>query len=52
METPVWISRFMPTYRNYVTQQVRTQNFLLREGGGGAEPEAVYNLCFILKIVS
>jgi hypothetical protein len=29
--------------------QERTQNFSLEEGG--ADPEAIYNLCFILKIV-
>jgi hypothetical protein len=28
---------------------VRTQNFSL--GGGGADPEAIYNLCLILKIM-
>jgi hypothetical protein len=27
--------------------QVRTQNFSL--GGGGFDPEAIYNLCLILK---
>jgi hypothetical protein len=29
--------------------QARTQNFSLW-GGGGADPEAIYNLCWILKI--
>jgi hypothetical protein len=32
------------------SDQVGTQNFLLG-GGVGADPEAVYNLCLILKIV-
>jgi hypothetical protein len=31
--------------------QVRTQNFSFGEGGGGADPEAIYNLCLILKIM-
>jgi uncharacterized membrane protein YoaK (UPF0700 family) len=29
--------------------QVRSQNFSL---GGGADPEAMYTLCLILKIIS
>jgi hypothetical protein len=32
-------------------QKVRTQNFSLGGGGGGADPEAVYNLCLILNIM-
>jgi hypothetical protein len=29
--------------------QVRTQNFSFGWGGGGADPEAIYNLCSILE---
>jgi hypothetical protein len=32
----------------YLEYQVHTQNFLLL---GGSDPEAIYNLCLILKIV-
>jgi hypothetical protein len=28
---------------------VRTQNF--SEGGGGADPDAIHNLCLILKVM-
>jgi len=31
------------------TAQIRTQNFSLE--GGRADPEAIYNLCFFLKII-
>jgi hypothetical protein len=31
--------------------QVRTHNFSLVGGGGMANLEAIYNLCFILKII-
>jgi hypothetical protein len=30
---------------------VRTQNFCLGRGGGRSYPEAMYNLCSILKIM-
>jgi hypothetical protein len=36
-----------PTFSNY-TPQVHNQNFLL---GGGADPEAIHNLCLIFKII-
>jgi hypothetical protein len=32
------------------TRQVRTQNFSLG-GGGGVDPDTIYNLCFSSKIV-
>jgi hypothetical protein len=34
----------------YVYVHVRTQNFSLGQGGG-ADPEAIYNICLILKIM-
>jgi hypothetical protein len=30
--------------------QIHYQNFLSGGGGGGADPEAIYNLCLIVKI--
>jgi hypothetical protein len=33
------------------SKHVRTQNFLFGAGGRGANPEAICNLCLILKIM-
>jgi hypothetical protein len=55
--THAWYLMRVPNFvhllvgRMQAETQVHTQNISRRGGGWGADPEAVYNLCFILKIM-
>jgi hypothetical protein len=45
-----WVRTWVSSEENTETQ-ARAHNFSFFLGGGGGDPEAIHNLCSILKIV-